>query len=194
MNHFYKNLLHNVKQGKAGKKMITEKDVYIAACGRDERGISKSLVKVESVILTEGGSEPNVISNMILDNPVVNIFKTRAFTMVDITFVSNDDYEFAQLMQMLSDFCKVENSMNEESGELPAICISICPKEYNGEYIVVGMHAMWALHQSKAGNGIDTIRFIIENGFMHTYQVNIDALDMEKALDEAQTELEKGIY
>lgn len=174
--------------------MITEKDIYIAACGRDEKGINKSLVRIENVILTEGGSESNAISDMILDNPVVNIFKTRAFTMVDVTFVLNDDYEFTQLIQMLSDFCKVENSMNEESGELPAICVSICPKEYNGEYIIVGMHAMWALHQSKAGNGIDTIRFIIENGFMHTYQVNMDATDMEKATSEAQKELERGIY
>lgn len=194
MSHFHKNLLHNVKERKAGKKMITEKDIYIAACGRDEKGINKSLVRIENVVLTEGGSESNAISDMILDNPVVNIFKTRAFTMVDVTFVSNDDYEFTQLIQMLSDFCKVENSMNEESGELPAICVSICPKEYNGEYIIVGMHAMWALHQSKAGNGIDTIRFIIENGFMHTYQVNMDATDMEKATSEAQKELERGIY
>lgn len=174
--------------------MITEKDIYIASCGVDTRGINKALIKVETSILNIDGRDPDNIDSIVLDNPTVNIFKTRSFTMIDLTFASEDDYEFMNLTRVLTDFCKVENSMDEKNGEIPAVCVSICPKEYNGEYVVVGMHAMWMIHQSSPLAGIDTLRFIVENGFMHTYQLNIDEFDIEKAEDEADEELKSGKY
>lgn len=174
--------------------MITEKDIYIAACGVDTRGINKALIKVETSILNTDGRDPDNIDSIVLDNPTVNIFKTRSFTMIDLTFASEEDYEFMNLTRVLSDFCKVENSMDEKSGEMPAVCVSICPKKYNGEYVVVGMHAMWMIHQSSPGRGIDTLRFIVENGFMHTYQLNIDEFDIDKAEDEADVETAAGKY
>lgn len=174
--------------------MITERDIYLATCGINERGISKALVKVETAIVMNQNSTPDTVDSIILDNPVINMIKTRAFTMIDLTFPSGEDYEFINLSTMLSDFCSVENTMNEDNGEMPAICVSICPKEYNGEYVVVGMHAMWTLHQSRKEKGIDTIRFIVENGFMHTYQLNVDGFNLEKAEEEADKEIKEGNY
>ena len=53
---------------------------------------------------------------------------------------------------------------------------------------------MWMIHQSSPGRGIDTLRFIVENGCMHTYQLNIDEFDIDKAEDEADVETAAGKY
>lgn len=158
--------------------MIKEKDIFISSCGHDDKGFGKSFIKIETAIVSEDVNNTETIDSIILDTPSVNVCKTRAFTMIDLCFRSNKEEELIDTINLLSSFCSVENTFDEEKGEMPAICVSICPKEYNGEYVIVGMHAMWTLHQSMIDGGLDTVRFIVENGFIHTYKIDMDELNI----------------
>lgn len=173
--------------------MINEKDILRVACGRDKLGITKSMVKIETSIISMDGKDPINIDDMVLDNPAINIFKSMAFTMIDLTFDSSEDYELAQLFSMLTNFCKPENGIGERFNEVPAVCVTVCPKELDGQYYICGLHAMWSVMSSKGSNVNDTIRFIVSNEYLHTYQFNTDLIDTEAMEEEALAEMENGI-
>ena len=60
--------------------MLTEKDVLIAACGKDRDGYSKSAVKIDDAMIDVNTGEEEVNNELLLDNAVVNIFRNSQMT------------------------------------------------------------------------------------------------------------------
>lgn len=173
--------------------MLNEKDILISACGTDENGFSKAIVKIENSILSISDKEPIVIDDIVMDNPIVNIFRSRAFTMIDMTFKNPEDFELKELSEKLKSFCSPENSLNDEFDEMPTICVTVCPKQLNGAYYILGLHAMWTLQPSSIGGNIDTVRFIIQNDYFNTYHFDIERLDRDQLEYDTQEEIANGI-
>ena len=157
--------------------MREEMEIIRAACGLDENGETKSVVRVEAKILSlsgEGSEEP--VSDMTLDNPCVNIHKSFRYTMVDLEFSDSADEEYAKLTNMLKDFTVPERSMDLEEDLIPALVLTILPKEFEGEYFICGMHGTWCLMPSAPDRPVDTVRFLFENELIHTFKLDDDAI------------------
>lgn len=156
--------------------MLTEKDVLIAACGKDRDGYSKSAVKIDDAMIDATTGEEDVNNELLLDNAVVNIFRNSQMTMVDLTFDNPEDYEFTQLVYFLQEATAIENTMDTYEQHVPSVIITICPKALEFEYYVTGIHAMWCVQPSQVGGANDTVRLIFTNNMFHVYHMDIDKL------------------
>ncbi len=155
---------------------MTEREVFVAACGVDEEGVNRSLVKIETKFLTMDGEE-DAVGEITLDGPVVNIFRSMRFTMLDLTYDSGTDFDFVHAVQLLKDFSVPENSLDDEDTRVPCIQLTVMPKELDGVYYITGVHGTWCLMPSVPGRADDTIRFLFENDLVHTYRINETEID-----------------
>lgn len=160
--------------------MITEKDVLLACCGTDESGKAKASIRIQTSKLDVNNNKEEIIDELTIIGPVANIFRSYRYTMVDLQFYSGTDYDFVQAVNILQRFCTPENSMDARDNIIPAIVLTLSPKEYELEYFCAGMHGTWCLMPSGVGKETDTIRFIFDNEMFHTYELNDKNLDTEQ--------------
>lgn len=172
---------------------MTEKDILIACCGTDADGITNSIVKVQNTILDINKDAEDIKSEVTLDNPSVNIMRTYRYTIVDLIFINDTDYDYINTVQMLRDFIIPENSMDAEDSLVPAIVVTISPKSFEGQYYVAGMHGTWCLMPSDPSGPVNTIRFIFDNELLHTYELNDADVDYDTIATEMQLEAEYGV-
>lgn len=163
--------------------MVSEMEIFKAACGLNDDGEGRSIVRAEAKILhlKDGGSEEPV-SDMTMDGLCVNIHRSYRYTMIDLQFDDNYDPDFVRLSTMLKDFTGPEQSMDVGNDRVPALVLTVMPKAYDGEYFICGMHGTWCLMPSAPNRLADTVRFIFDNELVHTYQINEDTL--EKAMED----------
>lgn len=167
---------------------MTDKDVFQAACGVTEDKDNKSLIKIETKFIhTENGGSEETVEQRTLDGPIINIFRSLRYTMVDIQFADNCDYDYINVTQMLKNFCTPKNSMDTVADKIPAIVLTVMPKSLQGQYYICAMHGTWCLMPSKPNRMADTIRFIFDNELIHTYQINPEKLDYD-GVEEEMTE------
>lgn len=160
---------------------MTERDVMISCCGEDDFGNNKATVAVKLSRINLETFEEDVEDEMLLDNPIINIFRNPRFTMLDLTFTNKEDFEFINLAARLRDFSRFEiMAANEEAMIGPTIIVTLIPKETKGEYFCVGVHGMWVIMMSKIGGPIDTIRFIFDNELFTTYHNDFSGLDLDQ--------------
>lgn len=160
---------------------MTEREIILSCCGEDEYGDTRSTVavKLSKINLNEGSED--ILDEMLFDNPIVNVLRNPRFTMVDLTFLSTEDFEFVNLAARLQDFSKAENTAeNEECTIGPTIVVTIIPKETKGEYYCSGMHGVWCLMPSKVGVPIDTVRFIFDNELFQAFHNDFDSVDIHE--------------
>ena len=142
---------------------ITERDIFIACCGEDEDNNPRSIVAVRmSKYDAATGEEIELADEVILDEPVVNIFRSPRFTMVDLTFIPNS-FSFVNLTARMQDFIKAENMAGESDNIIPSIALTLNPKDHLGVFYCTGLHGAWSLMPSKVGYKIDTMRFTFDN-------------------------------
>lgn len=177
--------------------MITERDVLNASCGLDDDLIPKAMAKVE-ICRVFMDKTPIKIKELITSNAYVNIFKSVAFTMIDLTYENRNDEEFKALRTLLKSIKQMPNDENTETDETSetkenngqiAISITICPKKLNGMYYVIGFYAMYAPIASDESDRVDTVRFIILNDFFHVYKLNSGNIELSGS--EGMTEPER---
>lgn len=161
--------------------MLNEKEVMLSACGISEEGESKAYIKVTNAILDVTKNKQEVVDDIILDGPVVNIFRNFKFTMVDLTFSSGTDYEFINLSDTLKELSKPEKSLGEDEDLIPALIVTVAPKELDYEYYLTGVHASWCLTVSDTGmDTVDTVRFIFTNDMIHVYHMDTSEMVTEE--------------
>jgi len=163
---------------------MNEKDVIMAASGRDELGNGKSLLRLEAKRAVKY-KDSETDRDIFLEDKVVNVFIGNRFTTVDIEFDDEYDVNFIGMRAMLYDFSDAANSMDPESGEIPFLLLTLMPKECMGEYFVCGMDPAWSLVASKPLGKEDTVRFIFDNNFIGTFEVDEDLIEKE----EGETEI-----
>lgn len=169
--------------------LVTELDIFKAATGQTE-GESNSAVKIGNYLLDINSDEKKEVSEITLDNPYVNIFRNDTYTMIDLVFSDDVDYDLHQVNKMLKDFCVVENSVDEEADIVPLTELTICPKEYLGEYFITAVNGAWCLMPSVPGEAINTVRFMFANNLVHTYKLKTSEIDYDAL--EAEINLENN--
>lgn len=166
--------------------MLSEKEVLIAACGKDRDGYSKSAVKIDNAIINVNTGDESIVKELLIDDAIVNIFRNAQMTMLDLTYDNPENYEFENLIRFLQDATQTENTMDSQQQHVPSIVITVCPKELEFEYYITGIHALWCIQPSQAGGVNDTVRLIFTNSLFHVYH-----MDLEKMLDvESETDYE----
>ncbi|MCR5102735.1 MAG: hypothetical protein K6B41_15410 [Butyrivibrio sp.] len=174
--------------------MITEKDVFRACCGIDNNGESKALSRIELKKFHSDRKE-EMVSEITLDGVIVNIFRSMRYTLVDLQYEDNSDYDYVRCVQLLKEFSVAENSMDEKAEYIPAIQVTLMPKEYAGRYFMTGVHGTWCLMPSKVGILPDTIRFIFDNPLLNVYEMNMEeAAGLDEDDEELYTENEVTVY
>ena len=169
--------------------MVSERDIFKAACGINEEQESNSIIRVEAKILhLAGGGSEETVSDLTMDNPCVSIHRSYRYTLIDLEFDDNSDPDLIRLSDMLRGFTVPEESMDVENDRIPAIILTVMPKAFDGEYFICGMHGVWCLMPSENGRPVDTVRFIFDNELVHTYQINADALDQDEGTDSEERE------
>ena len=171
---------------------ITEKTVFIAACGVDEKGTNKSITKVETNYLNVADNAEKVESEITMDGAVVNIFRSLRYTMIDFQFTNSADCDYVRALQLLKEFSIPENSLDTESSIIPCIQVTVMPKELEGKYFITGIHGTWCAIPSEPNRLADTIRFIFENGLVHTYRINEKNIDYDELEEQLYADAQNG--
>ena len=151
-------------------QVLTERDVLDACCGEDSGSVPKGIISVKMSIFNSETMEESVVDEIVLDTPVIAISRSAVFTMVDVMFDRPDDYDLVNLIGRLNGF-NGKYLNGRDLTKIGAVIVTIVPKEYVGEYFVVGMYGAWCLQPSKAGEVADSIRFIFENEYFTVFEV-----------------------
>ena len=150
--------------------MIMEKDIISACCGLDGEGFPKASAMIRlSFIKPEKGEEEGIYDEILLDEPVVQIFRSPVLTMVDLVF-SPESFQLANCFARLQEFIHIPGGGEDQNDDiLPTIFVTISPGRYMDRFFCTGMHGAYYLMPSKAGYKPDTIRFIINSAMFGTY-------------------------
>lgn len=168
---------------------MTEKEIFIAACGVDEDNNSKATIQIKASVLNVQNNTEEELQELTTDTPVVSIFRSYRYTMIDLQYPGSTDAEYIQSVNLLKEFSRPENSLEDDAAEIPSIILTVVPNELELEYFIVGIHGTWCLMPSEIASEIDTIRFIFDNELLHTYKFNDSELDQEQL--EAEIRLEQ---
>ena len=153
----------------------SERDVLIACSGENFDGTPKAVCSVKLAdINVETGNE-NVIDEIIVDSAIVNVFRSAVSTMVDLTFLNPQDYEFVDLVTRMQSFCKADMEPADPQ-TIRTIVVTIVPNEFE-ECYCAGLNAAWVIQPSKVGALNDTVRFIIDSEYFNVYTVDFDTLE-----------------
>ena len=153
---------------------MRELEVMRACCGEDEEGFSRAAVSVKLMMLKEDETAEE-IDEIVLDNPIVNIYRDPRRTLIDLTFPNVKDFEITNLAVRLQSFMGEKMTMQRDA--VPSIMMTLAPKELFGQYFISAIHGMWFLMPSAVGGVIDTVRFIFENDFVDCFEVREDSRD-----------------
>lgn len=149
--------------------MIKEIEVLKAACGADENGIGKAIVRVETKYMDFINNKQKIVEEMNLFTPVLNISRDMRHTTVDVIFEHASDYDLVQLFEMLKRFSNVDNAHTDESVEVPTVQVTIIPNEMAGKYYAAGFHGSWMLTASQVNRLPNSIRFFFDNDTFGVY-------------------------
>ena len=169
---------------------MTEKEIFISACGIDEDGEGKSIVMIETLFASPDPSkEEKIVDSITFDGTPVNIFRSLRSSLLDIQFRDNTDYDYVQALSILKDFTKAENSLDSSSESVPTVQVTLMPKDLEGLYYIVGIHGTWCAMSDEAGKLPNIIRFIFDNDLFHTYRISEAALDSDEMEKEVMEEI-----
>ena len=130
---------------------ITERDIFLACCGEDDEGQSKAIVNIRMADMdTDRDEEISTLDEIVTQTPIVNIYRTKGMTMVDLTFQTVTGFDFVNLVGRLNHFMRAEFEPLDES-ILRAVIVTLTPTEEYVEYYATGMYGTWFLMPSVPG-------------------------------------------
>ena len=150
---------------------ITEKEILSSCCGTDKEGFSRAVAVVRlSYIKVATGEEEKTFDEIILGEPVIEVYRSPVLTTVDLIF-SPESFELANCFARMQDFiCEQGKEKSIESEEtLPILFLTISPRRYMDRFFCTGMHGAFYLMPSKVGYPPDSIRFIFNSALFGTY-------------------------
>ena len=150
---------------------ITEKEILSSCCGTDEEGFSRAVAVVRlSHINAETGEEERTFDEIILDEPVIEVYRSPALTTVDLIF-SPESFQLANCFARLQEFVRKQRELKYIEGDeiLPTVFLTISPRRYMDRFFCTGMHGAFYLMPSKVGYQPDSIRFIFNSALFGTY-------------------------
>lgn len=149
---------------------FTERDILLASCGINPDGASNAItaIRLEDVNCLTKMTRP--VDEIILDSPIINIYRTIGTTTVDLTFTDVNDYEFLNTVARLNDFIRMDFAPREEE-IIRSISVSITPKEVYTDFVSTGIFGVFNLQPANIKGPIDTIRFFFDNEAFQTFRI-----------------------
>ena len=152
------------------------REIFNACVGVDEEGENKAAVKVETSVMHRNDMTEESVDEVVMDNPVVDIFQSDRLTIVNLKFSDPYDDDFLALSKIITDFQTFNMTTREDSA--PIISLAAMPKGMNG-YYVMGVGGVAVLQPSKPGELADTASFIFTNDTIAAYLLNTDEVEAE---------------
>ena len=150
------------------REEMEARDVFEAACGRDDYGDNRSLVRVQVGFINRETREETVEDYVDMDNPVVEIHQNSKLTLVNLMFANSEDPDFVLVSDMIRRFQVMETSVDDVA---PMMSLTVMPKELDGAY-VHGLCGIAVMQPSKAGGDNDMISFVFTNDCINVYMLS----------------------
>ena len=168
---------------------MTIKDIILAASGSID-GNTKCAIGLFHEIWNVDTDETSTLQQINIEKPIVNIFKHANYTQVDLVFKSKFDADLRNIWDMLTRFCETENSIDDDTTELPVIVLSIFPHELNGLYYILATNPIFYTLQPEDASGDPcVIRLVFDNDDFIVIKDNEEAINELK--QEISNELER---
>ena len=184
---------------------MTKTDILQTACGYDEDLNPNAFMKLETRLLPINLSEEadpqtdrrvskedagELLSEQILDGPVLQISRGFVFTTVDLAYEAENEDQFLETERILREYSLREGAFHKNPVEKPALILTIVPRELTGEYYLCGIYGAWGLMSRTSGEIPDTVRLIFHNELFHVFHINDDRIAELMEEDGAEDEPE----
>ncbi len=184
---------------------MTKTDILQTACGYDEDLNPNAFMKLETRLLPINLSEEadqqtdrrvskedagELLSEQILDGPVLQISRGFVFTTVDLAYEAENEDQFLETERILREYSLREGAFHKNPVEKPALILTIVPRELAGEYYLCGIYGAWGLMSRTSSEIPDTVRLIFHNELFHVFHINDDRIAELMEEDGAEDEPE----
>lgn len=141
--------------------MITYKDLIFACDGAEKDGSPKCGISISNEFWYADKNTVQV-SHRDLINPIVRIYKHGSYVQVDLDFGSDTNPELAICWNLLESMKDISMESTED-GKVPVTTLSIIPLQYEGEYSILCLGAIfWTLQPLRPGMKPAVIRMIFD--------------------------------
>ena len=162
------------------------KQVLTDMCGLDDRRMTKSAITLENGIFNIKTNETEIVNDITLNKPSIEIETHIDLVQIDICFVSSMDNDLKILWNNVELYGKNMNDLDEEIRAkklVPISSLTIVPSKYKGEYFAVATNPVyWALTSKKMGQNANVIRLLYRVNDLKFYkndEINVDAIQQE---------------
>lgn len=164
------------------------KEVIMAASGSIDGKTKSAIGLFHEIWHTNGDTTP--VQQISLEKPVVNIFRHAGYVQVDLVFISKFDADLRNIWDMLTRFCEPENSMDDETDEMPTIVLAIYPTEFEGKYYILATNPIFFTLQPEDASGDPcVIRLIFDEEEFTVFEEDDEDV-MEEIMNEITEELD----
>ncbi len=157
---------------------MKEKELFMASSGKDEYGVGKALIRLETKIINKDSED--ILRESFVDYPEITLFRSGKFVMADVKFGDSLNVDFVSMRAQLQELMNPIHSADKEENVLPIVVLTIMPKEYMGEYFIFGMHPAWSFISSKVDGANDTIRFIFNDEDISSFEVDEEVFEADE--------------
>ena len=162
--------------------MRNERDLVSLIEGNDESGKPKAACCV-MIQGYERESEPEEVTSFCTMEAVVSITMTDLWSVVDLTFEDDIDYDLIQMWQVCEEYSKLV----QEEEKRVSLVLSVTPLgDY--DFFMVGMGGFWSLIAQEPGLGCNGLRFMFMKERFGVYELSDK--EMEIMIEEAALEME----
>lgn len=135
---------------------MTQKELIAEMVGTDEMNMPKCFIGIFNEKWNENGTVRRISENTIY-KPTVELFAHPKYLQIDFKFKSPADQDLIFMWGILQNYCKSDNSSDEETGEYPVLMVNIAPKKYNGRYYLLAYNPIIHTLQPDTANSEPTV-------------------------------------
>lgn len=141
--------------------MLTYKDLIFACDGAEKDGSPKCGISISNEFWYANKNTVQV-SHRDLINPIVRIYKHGSYVQVDLDFGSDTNPELAVCWNLLESMKDISME-SPEDGRIPVTTLSIIPLQFEGEYSILCLGAIfWTLQPLRPGMRASVIRMVFD--------------------------------
>ena len=171
------------------QKEVTVKDIIDSACGRDDKGFTRSAVGLFYENINSDGEIVETVETVNCDKPTVTITKRYQYIFIDLVFSTRLDTDLSLMNHLLKEAFAASDSFDKDKNVFPLITLSIVPHESGGAYYMICTDpAFWALTAQDPNGEINTLRLVFDEEDF--YLMETDAESMNQLMQEAAAESE----
>ncbi len=141
--------------------MIEYKDLIFACDGAEKDGSPKCGISISNEFWYPNKNTVQISHRDLID-PIVRIYRHGSYVQVDLDFGSDTNPELAICWNLLESMKDISME-SPEDGRVPVTTLNIIPLQYEGEYSILCVGAIfWTLQPLRAGMKAAVIRMIFD--------------------------------